>query len=60
VIEESKALEQITAEIDQGMQEMASGAGQIDTAVHKVNDISGENHRQIASLLKDVSRFKVD
>jgi methyl-accepting chemotaxis protein len=60
VLKESKTLEQLTAQIGNGMQEMASGAAQIDTAVHKVNDISGENHRQIAVLLKEVSRFKVD
>ncbi|MDR2447459.1 MAG: methyl-accepting chemotaxis protein, partial [Treponema sp.] len=60
VIQESKSLEGITAEIGDGMQEMASGAEQIDTAVHKVNDISIENKKQIERLMTEVSRFKVE
>jgi methyl-accepting chemotaxis protein len=59
VIQESKALERITEEIGSGMQEMASGSQQIDTAVHRVNDISVENKRQIERLMVEVSRFKV-
>jgi methyl-accepting chemotaxis protein len=59
VIEESKSLEGITSEIGDGMQEMASGAEQIDTAVHKVNDISIENKKQIEQLMTEVSHFKV-
>ncbi|MDR2417675.1 MAG: methyl-accepting chemotaxis protein [Treponema sp.] len=59
VIQKSKSLEGITAEIGDGMQEMASGTEQIDTAVHKVNDISMENKRQIEQLMNEVSRFKV-
>jgi methyl-accepting chemotaxis protein len=59
VMRESKHLGQITAEIGNGMEEMNSGAGQINTAVNHVQDISGENHRQIEALLREVSRFKV-
>ncbi|MDR0629931.1 MAG: methyl-accepting chemotaxis protein [Treponema sp.] len=59
VIEESKTLEQISTEIGDGMQEMASGAAQIDTAVHRVNGISLENKKQIEQLIMEVSRFKV-
>jgi methyl-accepting chemotaxis protein len=59
VIEESKVLERITSEIGNGMQEMASGAEQIDTAVSQVNNISGENKKQIERLILEVSRFKV-
>jgi methyl-accepting chemotaxis protein len=59
VIQESKVLERITSEIGNGMQEMASGAEQIDTAVNRVNDISGENKQQIERLILEVSRFKV-
>jgi methyl-accepting chemotaxis protein len=59
VIKESKILEQITSEIGNGMQEMASGAEQIDIAVHRVNDISLENKRQIDMLMAEVSRFKI-
>jgi methyl-accepting chemotaxis protein len=60
VIQESRALEGITSEIGNGMQEMASGAEQIDTAVNQVNDISGENKKQIEALMTEVSRFKVE
>ncbi|MDR0629930.1 MAG: methyl-accepting chemotaxis protein [Treponema sp.] len=59
VIQESKALERMTAEIGNGIQEMASGAEQIDTAVNRVNDISVENKKQIEQLMNEVSRFKV-
>jgi methyl-accepting chemotaxis protein len=60
VIEASKALERLTIEIVNGIQEMASGAEQIDTAVHQVNDISTENKQQIEQLVVEVSRFKVE
>jgi methyl-accepting chemotaxis protein len=59
VIQESKMLERITEEIGSGMEEMASGAEQIDTAVNRVNDISVENKKQIEQLMAEVSRFKV-
>jgi methyl-accepting chemotaxis protein len=39
VIQESKTLEQITSAIENGMQEMASGAEQIDMAVNRVNRV---------------------
>ena len=59
VIEESKILEQISTEIDDGIGEMASGAAQIDIAVNRVNDISFENKKQIELLMAEVGRFKV-
>jgi methyl-accepting chemotaxis protein len=59
VIQESKALERMTAEIGNGIAEMASGAEQIDTAVNRVNDISIENKKQVEQLMTEVSRFKV-
>jgi methyl-accepting chemotaxis protein len=60
VIQESKTLEGISTEIGAGIQEMASGAEQIDTAVNRVHEISMENKEQIAALMEEVSRFKVD
>jgi methyl-accepting chemotaxis protein len=42
------------------MNEMASGAEQINIAVNRVNEISGQNRDGISSLLREVSRFKVD
>ncbi|MDR1399152.1 MAG: methyl-accepting chemotaxis protein [Treponema sp.] len=59
VIQESRTLESFTSEIGNGIQEMASGAEQIDTAVNRVNDISVENKKQIEQLITEVSRFKV-
>ena len=59
VIQESRALASLTAEIGNGIAEMASGAHQIDTAVNRVNDISVENKKQIEQLIMEGSRFKV-
>ncbi|MDR2150401.1 MAG: methyl-accepting chemotaxis protein [Spirochaetaceae bacterium] len=60
VMQESKNLGKITTEIGNGMEELNSGAEQINTAVDHVQNISGENHRQIAALMREVSRFKVE
>ena len=60
VVKESKNLENITQEITSGMNEMASGAEQINVAVVHVNEISVKNRENIESLIKEVSRFKVE
>ncbi|MDR2150683.1 MAG: methyl-accepting chemotaxis protein [Spirochaetaceae bacterium] len=60
VMKESTMLEHITEEIRQGMQEMASGAEQINSAINRVNEISIENKRKIAVLMTEVSQFKVE
>jgi methyl-accepting chemotaxis protein len=60
VIDESKNLERVTQEIAGGMNEMAAGAEQINVAVNQVNEISRKNKESIESLMKEVSRFKVD
>jgi methyl-accepting chemotaxis protein len=60
VITEGRNLEMATAEITNGMNEMANGADQINVAVHRVNEISGENKENIDILVKEVSRFKVE
>jgi methyl-accepting chemotaxis protein len=60
VIRESENLEKATQEIRNGMNEMANGAEHINTAVNHVNDISGKNREGIDSLMKEVSRFKVE
>ena len=59
VIQESNNLEKVTQEITSGMNEMASGADEINIAVHHVNDISSKNREGIDVLIKEVSRFKV-
>jgi methyl-accepting chemotaxis protein len=64
VIHEGQNLESITQEIANGMNEMASGADQINTAVNQVNGISGQNKENIDVLIdvlvKEVSKFKVE
>ena len=60
VINESQNLEKQTQEITSGMSEMALGTEQINTAVNQINDLTGKNRDGIASLLEEVSRFKVD
>jgi len=60
VIQESENLERVTQEITSGMNEMASGAEQINVAVNQVNEISIKNREGIATLIREVSRFKVD
>jgi methyl-accepting chemotaxis protein len=60
VIEESNNLEKATQEIESGMNEMATGANQINTAVNQVNDISSNNRDAIDTLIREVSRFKVE
>ncbi|MDR3115626.1 MAG: methyl-accepting chemotaxis protein [Treponema sp.] len=60
IIEESKNLERVTYEISNGMNEMAGGANQINETVNQVNTISGENKENIAVLLREVSKFKID
>jgi methyl-accepting chemotaxis protein len=60
VIEESNNLENATQEITSGINEMASGAEQINVAVHHVNEISDKNREGVESLMREVSRFKVN
>jgi len=60
VIQESHNLEKQTQEITSGMNEMASGADEINVAVHHVNEISGKNREGIDSLMREVSKFKVE
>jgi methyl-accepting chemotaxis protein len=42
------------------MNEMASGADQINVAVHHVNEISAKNREGIDTLMREVAKFKVD
>jgi len=60
VIRESKNLEKVTQEITGGMNEMAAGAEQINTAVNQVNDLCNKNQEHISLLVKEVSKFKVE
>jgi methyl-accepting chemotaxis protein len=60
IITEGKNLEMATQEITNGMNEMATGADQINIAVNRVNEISGQNKENIDTLVREVSRFKVE
>jgi methyl-accepting chemotaxis protein len=60
VIRESDNLENVTREITGGMSEMAAGTEHINVAVNRVNEISGENRKNIDHLIQEVSRFKVN
>jgi methyl-accepting chemotaxis protein len=60
VLKESRNLETVTQEITSGMNEMATGAEQVNVAVHNVNDMAAKNREAIDSLLREVSRFKVE
>jgi methyl-accepting chemotaxis protein len=60
VMHESRNLEKMTQEITGGMNEMASGAEQVNVAVNHVHEISGKNRKAIDSLMVEVSRFKVE
>ena len=60
VIQESKNLEMVTQEITGSMNEMATGTEQINETINKVNEISENNRKNIETLLKEVSKFKVE
>jgi methyl-accepting chemotaxis protein len=60
VIQESTNLERATHEITGGMNEMAAGAEEINIAIHNVSDISNKNRDGIDTLIREVSRFKVE
>jgi methyl-accepting chemotaxis protein len=49
-----------TQEITNGMNEMDTGADQINVAVSRVNTITGENKASIDVLVSEVSKFKVE
>ena len=60
VIKESHNLEIVTQEITGGMNEMATGADQVNVAVHNVNEMTQKNREAIDSLIREVSKFKVE
>jgi methyl-accepting chemotaxis protein len=60
VMHESQNLEKVTQEITGGMNEMSTGAEQINLAVNNVSQMTTKNRDAIETLKKEVSRFKVD
>ena len=59
VAEEMQKLDGLTRVITESMNEMASGAVQINNAVQEVNEITQKNKRSIENLAAEVSKFKV-
>ena len=59
VAEEMRKLDDLTRIITESMNEMASGAVQINNAVQEVNEITQKNKRSIESLASEVGKFKV-
>ncbi|MGP1577568.1 MAG: methyl-accepting chemotaxis protein [Treponema sp.] len=60
VAEEMQKLDGLTRVITESMNEMASGAVQINNAVHEVNEITQKNKRSIQNLAEEVGKFKVN
>jgi len=60
VAEEMRKLDNLTRVITDSMNEMASGAVQINKAVQEVNEITQQNKRSIESLVAEVSKFKIN
>ena len=59
VAEEMQKLDGLTRVITESMNEMASGAVQINNAVQEVSEITQKNKRSIQNLAEEVSKFKV-
>ena len=59
VAKEMQKLDGLTRVITDSMNEMASGAVQINNAVQEVNEITQRNKRSIENLAQEVGKFKV-
>lgn len=57
--EEMKKLAAMSDAIANSMNEMATGTGQINNAIHEVREISQENKNSIDNLAFEVNRFKI-
>jgi hemerythrin-like metal-binding protein len=60
VIKEGKNLAAAAHEITGGVNEIASGAEYIDSAVGRVHAISNNNNEHISALSNEVEKFKID
>ena len=58
VAEEMQKLDNLTRIITDSMNEMASGAVQINNAIQEVNEMTQKNKRSIENLVEEVSKFK--
>ena len=57
VAEEMRKLDDLTRIITESMNEMASGAVQINNAVQEVNEITQKNKQSIQNLAEEVGKF---
>ncbi|MGI5089635.1 HAMP domain-containing protein [Treponema vincentii] len=60
VAQEMCKLDNLSRIITDSMNEMASGAVQINNAIQEVNEITQKNKRSIESLAEEVGKFKVN
>jgi methyl-accepting chemotaxis protein len=60
IIGESRNLGTLTDEVSNGVNEMSKGANQVNIAVDRVSNLSGENKDHIDTLVSELSKFKVD
>ena len=60
VAEEMQKLDSLTRVITESMNEMASGAVQINNAVQEVREITQKNKQSIEALAEEVGKFKVN
>ncbi|MDR2501063.1 MAG: methyl-accepting chemotaxis protein [Treponema sp.] len=60
IIGESRTLGSLTDEVSKGVQEMSNGADQVNVAVDRVSSLSNENKQHIDTLVREISRFKVE
>ncbi len=56
---EMQKLDDLTRAITDSMNEMASGAAQINKAAQEVNKIAQKNEESIENLAKEVEKFKM-
>ena len=59
VAAEMRKLDDLTRIITDSMNEMATGAVQINNAVQEVNEITQKNKQNIEALVAEVNKFKV-
>jgi len=58
-VQEMHKLDDLTHRITESMNEMASGAVQINNAVQEVNEMTQKNRKSIENLVSEVGKFKV-
>ena len=60
VAQEMRKLDDLSRIITDSMNEMATGAVQINNAVQEVNEITQRNKQSIENLAQEVGKFKVN